>query len=533
MITYYYLLKDLIALDNLCKILVVDDEYLLRQGIKHLVDWHKEGFEIVGEASNGKEALSLIETLKPHIVITDIVMPVMDGLELVRYIKENYPEIQIVILSGYSDFNYVKGTFKLGVNDYILKPKLNPEEVLNLLKNIALSIPNLVISTDKIELNVSNELSKFTSGFDTDLTSVTEAFPYSSFIFIGVDTKRIYDKASKNPLNMNLLLTKKAKTFLKEFIFYELDIDKDIFLLLINFERKNHDVLLQVISDMVLNISTAYPDIYFALSDVFNSLYKIKEVYNNDFKPLLSCKFFLKDKKLISKEELPKNACKEKFDFKHYSEMLYNLNIASAFNYLKQYISNAITHCSINEFELKTLFQTVLYNIISILDELHFDVVEINHSKIEYFQKIDAAKYGSELLNILESIEQVIAKIINNKEFSVNDEIINKITQYISNHYNEQLSLKEIADKFHFNYYYLSSYFSSHLAEGFSEYLNKIRVEKAIELLKNEDIPVSEVSYLVGYSDHSYFCKVFKKFKKVTPSKFRKNIMLSKRGNYE
>ncbi|WP_406768167.1 response regulator transcription factor [Candidatus Clostridium stratigraminis] len=532
MITYY-LLKDLIALDNLCKILVVDDEYLLRQGIKHLVEWNKEGFEIVGEASNGKEALSLIETLKPHIVITDIVMPVMDGLELVRYIKENYPEIQIVILSGYSDFNYVKGTFKLGISDNILKPKLNPEEVLTLLKNIALSIPNLVINADKIELNVSNELSKFASGFATDLSLITEVFPYDSFIFIGMDTKRIYDKASKNPSNIKLLLSKKSKTFFDKFVFYELDIDKDIFILLINFEKKSQGELLKAVNEMLLNMSVAYPDIYFTLSDIFISLNKIKEVYNNNFRSLLGCKFFLKDKKLISKEELPKNAYKEKFDFKHYSEMLYELNISSAFNYLKQYISNALTYCSINEFELKTLFQSALYNIISILDELHFDVVDINHSKIEYFQKIDAAKYGSELLNILESIEQVIAKIINNKEFSVNDEIINKITQYISNHYNEQLSLKEIADKFHFNYYYLSSYFSSHLAEGFSEYLNKIRVEKAIELLKNEDIPVSEVSYLVGYSDHSYFCKVFKKLKKATPSKFRKNIMLSKRGNYE
>lgn len=517
----------------MCKILIVDDEYLLRQGIKHLVDWNKESFEIVGEASNGKEALSLIETLKPHIVITDIVMPIMDGLELVRYIKENYPEIQIVILSGYSDFDYVKSTFKLGVNDYILKPKLNPEEVLTLLKNIALSIPNLDIKADKIELNLSNELSKFVSGFETDLSLITEAFLWDSFIFIGIDVKRIYDKSSKNPSNIKLLLSKKAKTFFVGFSFYELDIDKDIFLLLINYQKKNHTELLKSANDMLLNISAAYPDIYFTISDIFNSLYKIKEVYNDNFKPLLGCKFFLKDKKLISKEELPKNAYKEKFDFKHYSEMLYELNISSAFNYLKQYISNAIMNCSMNEFELKTLFQSALYNIISILDELHFDVVEINHSKIEYFQKIDVAKFGSELLNILESIEHVIAKIINNKEFSVNDEIINKITQYISNHYNEQLSLKEIADKFHFNYYYLSSYFSSHLAEGFSEYLNKIRVEKALELLKNEAIPVSEVSYLVGYSDHSYFCKVFKKFKKVTPSKFRKNIMLSKRGNYE
>ena len=124
-------------MDNLCKILIVDDEYLLRQGIKHLVDWNKEGFNIVGEASNGKEALELIEKFKPHIIISDVVMPVMNGVDLAKITKTIYPEIQIVILSSHSDFNYVKDTFKLGiVNDYILKPKLNPEELVLLLKNI-------------------------------------------------------------------------------------------------------------------------------------------------------------------------------------------------------------------------------------------------------------------------------------------------------------------------------------------------------------------------------------------------------------
>lgn len=520
-------------MESLCKILIVDDEYLLRQGIKHLVDWKREGFDIVGEASNGKEALDLIETLKPHIVISDIIMPVMDGLELVKIIKERYPEIQIVILSGYSDFNYVKGTFKLGVNDYILKPKLNPEEVLLLLKNIANNIPNLVISANENRLNVSSELSKLVSGFEADLLSVSEAFSYDSFIFIGADTKRINNNNFNRLLNLKSFLSKEAKTYLKSFTYYELDINKDLFVLLINFQNKTYPQLLHEVNNMLLKVSAEYPDIYFIESKLFKALNELKDIYNDSFKALLGYKFFLRDKKLISFKELRKNTYKEKFDFKHFSEMLYALNIPLALNYLKQYISNSIIHCSINEFELKTLFQNALYNIINILDELHFDVENINRSKIEYFQKIDDTKYADELLCLLESIEKDITTILSNKALPMNDEIINKITQYISNHYNEQLSLKEIADKFHFNYYYLSSYFSSHIAEGFSEYLNKIRVEKALELLRNENIPVSEVSYLVGYSDHSYFCKVFKKFTNVTPSRFRKNIIINRRGTYE
>ena len=150
-------------MNNLCKILIVDDEYLLRQGIKYLVDWNKEGFDIIGEASNGKEALDFIEKLKPHIIISDIVMPIMDGVDLAKIAKTKYPEIQIVILSGYSDFNYVKDTFKLGVNDYILKPKLDPEELVLLLKNTACNISNFTLSTSennnfRYYINLSNQI---------------------------------------------------------------------------------------------------------------------------------------------------------------------------------------------------------------------------------------------------------------------------------------------------------------------------------------------------------------------------------------
>lgn len=521
-------------MDNLCKILIVDDEYLLRQGIKHLVDWEKEGFTIVGEASNGKEALGLIETLKPHIILSDIVMPVMDGLELVKYVKENYPQIQIVILSGYSDFNYVKGTFKLGVNDYILKPKLNPDEMLTLLKNIALNIPNLTISTNGIKSNIVNELNKLISGFVYSHTSseFSEAFPCDSFLLLGTDIKKICGKDSEKASRLKHLLLKRIKLPLNIFTYYELDTTKDFFVILINFNSKDYSQILKCLDNILAALIHEYPDIYFAVSSIFTSLTNLKDIYNN-FKLLLGYKFFLKNEVLILQHELSNKRYKQKFDFKYYSEMLYSLNIASALNYLQQYIENCITQCSADEFELKTLFQNAFYNIINILDELNFDIEEISRSKIEYFQKIDDSKYADELLNLLEKIKDDITEALNSKELPINDEIISKITQYISSHYNEQLSLKDIADKFHFNYYYLSSYFSSHITEGFSEYLNKIRVEKALELLKNEDIPVSEVSYLVGYSDHSYFCKVFKKFTKITPSKFRRNIISNKRGTYE
>ena len=131
-----------------CKVLIVDDELLIRQGIKHSLNWEKEGFQIIGEAANGEEALDLIETLQPHIVITDMVMPVMDGVELTKAIKEHYPQIEIIILSSFGDFDYVRSTFQLGISDYILKPQLEGADLLNALKQAAHKIPGVVIGEE-------------------------------------------------------------------------------------------------------------------------------------------------------------------------------------------------------------------------------------------------------------------------------------------------------------------------------------------------------------------------------------------------
>ena len=128
---------------DLCRIAIVDDEFIMRQGIKHMLDWEKEGFEIAGEASNGKEGLELIRRTQPHILLCDIVMPVMDGLDLVKIVHTEFADMQIIILSGYDDFKYVKETLLNGAADYILKPALSPRDLLKSIQKAAERIPGL------------------------------------------------------------------------------------------------------------------------------------------------------------------------------------------------------------------------------------------------------------------------------------------------------------------------------------------------------------------------------------------------------
>ena len=107
------------------KVLIVDDDVFARSNLKSLIDWEKNGFTIVGEASNGSNAIQLIENEQPDIVITDISMPVMDGISLIGYIEQKYSATKVIAISGYNDFDYVRQSMKKGAVDYILKHKLN------------------------------------------------------------------------------------------------------------------------------------------------------------------------------------------------------------------------------------------------------------------------------------------------------------------------------------------------------------------------------------------------------------------------
>lgn len=104
------------------KIFLVEDEMIIRRGIKNSIEWEKEGYQFVGEASDGELALPMIIREKPDIVMTDIKMPFMDGLELSRLIKKELPETKILILSGYDEFEYAKEAIRIGITDYLLKP---------------------------------------------------------------------------------------------------------------------------------------------------------------------------------------------------------------------------------------------------------------------------------------------------------------------------------------------------------------------------------------------------------------------------
>jgi len=118
------------------KVFLVEDEIVAREGIRDNVDWNLAGFEFCGEAPDGEMALPLIDSTQPDVLITDIKMPFMDGLQLCKIVRERMPSIKIIILTGHDEFNYAQDAVKLGVTEYLLKP-VGVQDLYNVLERVA------------------------------------------------------------------------------------------------------------------------------------------------------------------------------------------------------------------------------------------------------------------------------------------------------------------------------------------------------------------------------------------------------------
>lgn len=506
-------------MNDYCKVVIIDDEYIMRQGMKHIMDWEKEGFQIVGEASNGQEGLDVIEREKPDIVMADVVMPVLNGIELSEILRKKYPEIQLIILSSYDKFEYVKSTFMNGAADYMLKPTLNPENLLEALNRAANKIPGMELKKGNTG-SVQKQLERYLSGFEEQISEVAaaEIFPHSMYRLFGCNLKKICDNHKIEMVNVQKMITKffeQKKKYQVRIVYLE----EEYMCCILNYrvgEEKN------VITDIGLcvdKIGKIYKNTFFVVGNGFTALQEARKRYLEEIKENVDQKFYHKDKVLISVTDIPQKKKVERFDFATYSRYLSQKQFSEAITALREYVYH-ICDAKMDEYRVKNQTKNLLYNFLMEIEK--YDVVSEELKQV-YFKKIDRVVCEEEFLVVTEELFEELDKIRIEK-LEIEDIRILEIKQYIRAHYKEALDLADVAEKFGYNYHYLSACFSRYTKEGYSEYVNKVRIEKACELLEIGTMSISEVSVAIGYSDHSYFCRVFKKMTGKTPSQYKQSM---------
>lgn len=532
------------------KVFLVEDEIVMREGIKNNIEWEKEGFSFVGEASDGELAYPLIQKTRPDILITDIRMPFMDGLELSRLVKQEMPDIKIIILSGYDEFEYAKEGINIGITDYLVKP-IAGAKLLEAVKNVG----KLVLE--------EQEQHRFLKKFEQERLGNTQLARQKLFRSLASGQKSVSEllKAGRevgldlaaNRYNIVLLQifaegevggyseeqNMAAKAIedmieeLPEVLMVELGIEGWAFIVKEIAEGRPLEDTLKEFVDKLQNITKSYQNIeYFGgVGKAVGRLGELNRCFE-DANRVFSYRYLKSRNQIIYSGQEPKESTEEKLTLSALN--LENLDRKSVERFLKTGLKGEVRHfideyfLSIGEENIKSLllrqYVTMdLYLItVAVLKQIGYDSGELIERCGDFqtmttvFSTVEQTK--SYLKNIFQTAID-LRETISQRKYS---SLLKDARAYIEQHFdNEDISLNRVAASVNLSPNHFSTIFSQETGQTFIEFLTYVRMEKAKELLRATSMKTAEVAYAVGYKDAHYFSYLFKKTQECTPREFR------------
>jgi two-component system, response regulator YesN len=526
------------------KVLIVDDEYLSRNLLKNCIDWNSLNMDIAGEAEDADEALSLVDKLNPEVIFTDIQMPIIDGIQLSEMILKQKPGIKIVALTGFNDFDYAQRSIKAGISDYILKP-INQAEVLR----TALKVKQIVEqdrknSSEYIKLrkelynNLAFLKDKFlnellngsidVSGYKERSAFLGIHFKYNSFQAAIIEILTLEkDQSEESRLIVNMKILNHVKNDLGDnrYIYVFLDTTNRIIILNndenIDLYEKCEEMRENIIREIPCNLCIGVGRLKKEIGEISNSYKEALEAVNYRIAAGNNTVILYNNIHFHAMEPVGNiNDLYVKLDF----------YIKTG---LREKISETIDEI-FNNIDIKdrTAIKTLRINTISITASCFQKLVESGLDSEEVY-KLETQSYKQILLletlpDIRTYLSGIMDKTIDTLNKHQNKKIssfIDKIKEYVRDNYaDSNLSLASIAKLFYLNPSYLSRTFKKETSVSFIEYLTSVRIDKAIELLKESNLKVFAIAEAVGISDPNYFSTCFKKYSGVSISDFRKSL---------
>lgn len=487
------------------KVYLLDDEPYILEGLKYIVPWQEYGFKIVGSSSNGKDGFDNIITQNIDLIITDIMMPNMTGLELISKLKKEKYNTNFLVLSAFQEFKYVKEAINMGAENYLLKP-IDTEELSNNLKSIYQKIKkkeeqiidknivknNLLLKliTENYDENIINELNRLNIKFNDYRYCIIN-------IEVNDESYNIEDITFKN----KSILHVKNKS--------------NIYLIID--EHNLDDTIMELIELKNYMINKSGPILYISIGSLVNNIREI----NNSFKASME----VNEYKIIHPNKSWIKIYKEKIDINNYDniefEELKSILVNKEFIKTEEYINAIFSKLRCDEkltpkqIKMKSIeiFLSVYnyFNESKVIKDLHkyFDYIINNNNTLDDIQ--------IQLINMIRYIQSKLEQA----EDSMSPVII-KLLDYIEENYKYDLNLKEISDKLNINSIYLGQLFQREIGILFSDYLNNFRINKAKKLLLDTNLKASEIGMLVGYRNKNYFYRKFKSIAGLTPSEWKK-----------
>lgn len=536
------------------KTFLAEDEIVVRENIKKMVPWEQYGFELVGEASDGEMALPLIKKLKPDLLITDIKMPFMDGLTLCKVVKKELPDIKIVILSGYDDFNYAKEAIGIGVEDYLLKP-ITKNAFLERLCEIRSRYEHEKSQREYYE-QFHREMQEYEQNSSRDF--------FEGLISGTMDMGEMYERADKLGLDIvaeayNILIftlesenaaAGQSETYSEweararekiEGLFadhsYAMLFRNNVFSygVLVKEQKdnpgKNTRDCVESIREILSDAPAGQPW-FIAAGELVERLSNMKHSYNTAAQTY--ARRYLYDGHILyyrdlKEEELAKDDGRylKKVDINAMDPAIIQKFLGSGLkeetgNFVRDYF-HAIGKEPMTSMVFRSyVILNVRFSVLSFLNRMGYCASALEESDTE-----DALEQGGASMEAAmayaEKILQKAIEIRDENSGNKNRDILEHSIEYIKTHYmDENMSLNAVAQVANISANHFSALFSQNIGQTFIEYLTGIRMEHAKELLRCTGKRASEIALEVGYKDSHYFSYLFKKTQGMTPSDYRK-----------
>lgn len=486
------------------KVYLLDDEPFILEGLKYIVDWEDYGFEIIGSANNGEDGLKEILSMDIDLVLTDIMMPKMTGLELIdNLIKLNY-HTNFIVLSAFQEFEYAKKAISMGAENYILKP-IDSEELEKSIINIKNKLKeNESRSKDKEVVDNSLLLKIITEKDNENINYIKEKIKHTNEYRVGIIELKNKEKDIQKVL--------KQIPDIRKYIHCIENKSKAVFIIDSNFNDEYIEELTNI-KNIIINLINDV--VYISLGKSVKELEDLNISYESakdisEYKIIYPNISWIKEYKEKNNEIIQLD-----MDFEELKTLLINKD----FNKVSLYIEdnfNKLKKDDSNPSKIKSKALEVFLNVYNYINESKL-IKNLSVYLENAISKHTIDEIKLELINMIKFME---SKLQNTQE-SMSPVII-KLLDYIEKNYQKDLNLKEISDSLNINSIYLGQLFQKEIGILFSDYINNFRINKAKDLLVNTSLKASEIGELVGYSNKNYFYRKFKGIVGITPSEWRK-----------
>lgn len=536
---------------NLYSIILVDDEEEVRKSIIKQIDWESAGFQVVGDAENGEDALEKIEVLEPDVVLTDIRMPYMDGLTLAEKIRQRYPSTKVVIFSGYDDFEYAQKAIKLNVTEYILKP-VNIEELTSILKRIKSNLDE--------EIEEKRNVSRLRENYRKSLPIIREQFfndmvhrrladdlielklreydiPITGarkWIIAAIDVEKSDDRSKKTlslheeeeliPISVMQIVREKLKSYCR-FSLFQSTAEAGMVVIAALDDDNTTTGLIDVLGDICKETKRILEvPVTIGIGHSVTGLSKIAGSYQSAVEALGYKAVVGSGITIYINDMEPVGSGKLEFDNSDESDFISAVKFGpdEKIEAVMVRISGKLESARVHYRQQQVYVFGVLNTVIQMIQQYDLNLEEILGGELEYLSVIDKLQKREEFGEWLLKTARKMNQAINQERDMTTRQVIQQARQYIMDNYqNPDLSVEMICRHLHMSPAYFSTMFKKETGQAYIAYLTEIRLNKAVELLNKTDDKTYVIASKVGYQEQNYFSYVFKKKFGVSPTKFR------------